>query len=411
MGAVHKKAILRAMAHYLKDFYDVIVCGAGPAGLYAANCLQKAGGRVSVLLLDRKEPWKTPVPCAEAVSRKIFSRYWSPNEAWVRTHLDGVYFTSPDMTRVEYFQSDCGLILNRAEFHREMADRAAELGAECHFGDTVEKIGRNADGTWNVTVVSGGETSELKTRVVIDATGPGAKITRGVPGLESLESGNFDLESAVFAIAENVPHDLRHIELFFGREYFAGGYGWIFPRDGKTVNIGLVDGREFLRTHPPLATLRKFIEREFPEAKILSVHGGAIPCGGSDKPCAALGVFKAGDSASTVNPISRSGIVEAMKSGKIAAESSLEWLSAASDAERRAAEKKASDRWRKIQGKTHGNYHRAKKGFAGISDVQFDRAAHKLASIPSEKRGLFRIFWTVLSSSPGILWKMRSFFV
>lgn len=410
MGRVHKKAILRAMAHYLKDFYDAIVCGAGPAGLYAANRLRK-DGRFSVLLLDRKEPWKSPVPCAEAVSRKIFSRYWRPNESWVRTHLDGVYFTSPDMTRVEYSQADCGLILNRAEFHREMAEKAAESGAECRFGDTVEKIGRNADGTWSVTVSSGGEVSVLKARVVIDATGPGAKITRGVPGLESLESGNFDLESAVFAIAENVPHDPKRIELFFGKEFFAGGYGWIFPRDGKTVNIGLVDGREFLRSHPPLSTLRKFIEREFPEAKILSVHGGAIPCGGSERPCAALGVFKAGDSASTVNPISRSGIVEAMKSGKIAAEASIEWLLAASDSERRLAERNASARWMKIQGKSHRSYHRAKKGFADVSDAQFDRAAHKLASIPAEKRSLFRIFWTVLSSSPGILWKMRSFFI
>lgn len=60
------------MARYLKENYDVIICGAGPAGLYAANCLQKASAdRISVLLLDKKSPWKEPVACAEAVSRKI----------------------------------------------------------------------------------------------------------------------------------------------------------------------------------------------------------------------------------------------------------------------------------------------------------------------------------------------------
>ncbi len=412
MGPVRKKAILHAMAHYLKNFYDVIVCGAGPAGLYAANRLQEeAAGRLSVLLLDRKSPWKEPVPCAEAVSRKIFSRYWKPDESWVRKHLDGVYFTSPDMTRVGYFQKDCGLILNRAMFHREMAEKAAEKGVECHFEDSVEKIGRNPDGTWNVFVFAKGETAVLKSRTVIDATGPGAKITRGIPGLESLENGSFDLESAVFAIAENLPHDENRIELFFGQRYFAGGYGWIFPRDGKTVNIGLVGGREFLKDHPPLATLRKFVASEFPEAKILAIHGGAIPCGQSERAVAALGVFKAGDSASTVNPISRSGIVEALKSGKIAAECAMKWLSAVSDAERRAIEREAYLRWLKVQGKTHRNYHRAKKGFAGIADAELDRAAHRLASVPEEKRTLFRIFWTVLSASPRLLWKMRSFFI
>lgn len=401
------------MASYLKNNYDVIVCGAGPAGLYAANCLQKRAPSLSVLLVDRKSPWKEPVACAEAVSRKIFSRYWTPNESWVRMHLDGVYFTSPDMTRVDFRMEDCGLILNRAAFHREMAEKAASSGVECHFADTVTRLEKEADGRWRVHVrpLDGGEPLELTAKTVIDATGPGAKITRGVPGLEALETGDFDLESAVFAIAEGISHDAHHIELFFGREYFEGGYGWIFPRDGKTVNIGLVGGRKFLKSHPPLSTLQKFMEKEYPGAKILEIHGGAIPCGQSMRPLAALGVFKAGDSASTVNPISRSGIVEAMKSGKIAADSAIEWMQAASDAERRRIEENVLARWMKIQGRTHLNYHRAKDGFSSIKDVQFNKAAHRLAAIPESKRTLFRIFWTVLSSTPGLLWKMRSFFL
>ncbi len=398
------------MAHYLRNFYDVIVCGAGPAGLYAAFCLGKASsGRFSVLLLDKKLPWKEPVACAEAVSRRIFSRYWTPNESWVRTHLDGMIFTSPDMTRVVFTEEDCGLILDRAAFHHEMADRAASLGVECHFADRVERLSRDVSGTWNLDVRFDGGSRQLGARVVIDATGPGGKLSRGVPGLEDLEQGTFDLESAVFAIAENVPHDPKRVELFFGKKYFEGGYGWIFPRDGKRVNIGLVGGRAFLKSHPPLATLKRFIQNEFPEAKILEFFGGAIPCGQSERVIAAKGVFKAGDSASTVNPISRSGIVEALKSGMIAAESAVEWLSATSDEGRLAAEKNALSRWMKIQGRAHRNYHRAKGGFSSISDAQFDRAAHRLASVPGEKRTLFRIFWTVLSSSPGILWKMRSF--
>lgn len=407
----HKKAILGGMASYLKEKYDVIVCGAGPAGLYAANTLQKrAGKRISVLLLDRKSPWKEPVSCAEAVSRKIFSRYWKPNEDWVREHLDGVYFTSPDMTRVEFRQPDCGLILDRAAFHREMAEKAQELGAECHFENVVEKISRSEDGLWNVVVRHKDSSVTLQTKTVIDATGPGAKITRGISELAELETGDFDVEPAVFALVEGIPHDVQHIELLFGHRFFPGGYGWVFPRDGKVANVGLVNGREFVKSHPPKATLDAFIREAYPDAKILSYHGGAIPCGQSLRPVAACGLFKAGDSASTVNPISRSGIVEALKSGKIAAECALEWLAADTDEQRREIEKSALSRWMKIQGKSHLNFHRGKAGFGRISDKQLNRAAHRLASIPAEKRTLFRIFWTVLSSSPTILWKLRSFF-
>ena len=236
----HKKAILGGMASYLKEKYDVIVCGAGPAGLYAANTLQKrAGKRISVLLLDRKSPWKEPVSCAEAVSRKIFSRYWKPNEDWVREHLDGVYFTSPDMTRVEFRQPDCGLILDRAAFHREMAEKAQELGAECHFENVVEKISRSEDGLWNVVVRHKDSSVTLQTRTVIDATGPGAKITRGISELAELETGDFDVEPAVFALVEGIPHDVQHIELLLGIVFSLADTGGSFRATARWPMSGL----------------------------------------------------------------------------------------------------------------------------------------------------------------------------
>ena len=121
-----------------------------------------------------------------------------------------------------------------------MADKAAELGVECHFENRVSALAPAENGLWAVTVCSGEAESVLKTKVVIDATGPGAKISRRVPGLDALETGDFDQESAIFAIAKGVPHSTRHIELLFGQRFFEGGYGWVFPRDGETVNVGLV---------------------------------------------------------------------------------------------------------------------------------------------------------------------------
>ena len=43
--------------------------------------------------------------------------------------------------------------------------------------------------------------------------------------------------------------------------------------------------------------------------------GGAIPCGYTHEPLAVENLFKAGDAANMVNPISRAGILEAMKGG------------------------------------------------------------------------------------------------
>ncbi|MFA6623247.1 MAG: NAD(P)/FAD-dependent oxidoreductase [Fibrobacteraceae bacterium] len=389
--------------------YDVVICGAGPAGLNAACRIATGVPGSHVVLLDRKLPWREPVSCAEAVSKSALERHWPVNEAWVRQHLDGVVFVSPDGTRVDFTQKECGFILNRAAFHKEMAETAAAKGVECHFSADCRRIFRDSEGYWNAEVFENGVSSLVRGRVLVDATGPGAKLTRNVPGLDYLETGNFDLEPAIFAIAEGIPHDPHKIELLFGTQYFPGGYGWVFPRDGKTVNVGLVNGRRFLLSHPPRKMLNAFLAERYPGAKVLSIHGGAIACGQSFRALAEHGVFKAGDAASCVNPISRSGIVEALKSGEVVACAVKEWLAAGTGEERVRIEKSVLDRWMLVQGKGHFRIAKAKPGFSSISDVQFDRAAHKLAAVPATKLSLFRIFFTVLCSTPGLLWKMRSF--
>ena len=233
-------------------------------------------------------------------------------------------------------------------------------------------------------------------------------MTRGIECLEGIESGDTDLEPAVFALAEGIEHSPEHIELFFGTE-FPDGYGWIFPRDGVEVNIGFVLGKNAKLGISLRQKLNEFIANHYPQAKVKAIYGGMIACGQSEKPMARCGLFKAGDAASCVNPISRSGIVEAMLCGKIVAESVVEWLDAKSDADRAAVESKVLDRWMDALGKSHLQIARAKAGFNAIKDAQFDRAARRLSKLPREKQTLFRIFFTVLCASPSLIWKMRSF--
>jgi flavin-dependent dehydrogenase len=155
--------------------------------------------------------------------------------------------------------------------------------------------------------------------------------------------------------------------------------------------------------------LKHFIATHYPNAKVKAIYGGMIACGQSCKPLAKCGLFKAGDAASCVNPMSRSGIVEALLSGKITAEAVHEWLNAADDGARARIEASVLDRWMASLGKTHLQIAKAKSGFAKIKDEQFDKAALSLSKLPREKQTLFRIFWAVLWSCPSVIWKMRSF--
>lgn len=397
------------MSNFKSKTYDAIVCGAGPAGLMAACTFARlTGGAKNVLLLDKKDPWKEPIFCAEAVSTDRLNALWPIDGSWVRGSISGIYFTSPKGHRAEFYSKDCGSLLDRSKFHRALADGCAAAGVECQFRGLVKSLNRLESGDWMLKVSVEGEEEELQARVVIDATGPGSRLTHGIPELDGIESGDTDLEPAIFAVAEGIKHSREHIELFFGSE-FPSGYGWIFPRDGVEVNIGFVLGKDVKLGKSLREKLQEFIGTHYPEAKVKAVYGGMIACGQSTKPLARSGLFKAGDAASCVNPISRSGIVEALLCGKVVAESAKEWLEATSAEGRKAAEESALRRWMDALGKSHLQIARAKPGFNSITDKQFDRAAEKLSKLPREKQTLIRIFWTVLWSCPSLIWKMRSF--
>ena len=396
------------MTVFRSNLYNTVICGAGPAGLMAAYQLGKlTGGAGRILLLDKKEPWKEPIFCAEAVSTHRLNALWPIDESWVRGNISGIFFTSPKGYKAEFYSEDCGRLLDRSKFHHAIADGCVEVGVECRFDALVKSISREGN-EWRLDVQVGDEVVSLKTAAVIDATGPGCRLTRGIPCLEGLESGDGDLEPGIFAVAEGIEHQRDHIDLFYGSE-FPGGYGWIFPRDGKEVNIGFVLAKDAKPGMPLRDKLKQFITNHYPEASIKAVYGGMIACGQSDKPMAKCGVFKAGDAASCVNPLSRSGIVEALLCGKIVAESVYEWQNAADDESRARIERSVLDRWMAALGKSHLQIARAKPGLAKIKDEQFDKAAKRLSRLPREKQTLLRIFWAVLWSCPSVIWKMRSF--
>jgi flavin-dependent dehydrogenase len=216
------------------------------------------------------------------------------------------------------------------------------------------------------------------------------------------------VEPALFALVSGLDYPVNYIQMFFGRNYAPGGYAWLFPRDEKVANVGLVIGKKFAKEAPARKAMQDFLARTYPQARVDTFHGGAIPCGYTTDPLAAENLFKAGDAANMVNPISRAGILEAMKGGQLAARAALQVIELATEAEKLPHYRAYKEAWDKAYGNANMRIHKAKAAFMGISDATFDKAAMSLAKIPEEKVTMGRIFLTTLWNSPSLIWKMRS---
>jgi digeranylgeranylglycerophospholipid reductase len=392
--------------------YDFVVIGAGPAGLLAALTLVRSGKGYRIALLDKRDPWREPVSCAEAVHRARLEALVPVVEpAWVRGPVDGVIFVAPDGTPLRLEKPGSGLLIDRALMHRRLAEQNRELGVHCNFRTRTLSLSHLENGfrvlhyeSPHATVPGAEKASgELRARVVIDCSGPGTGFGQG----ERITQGNFDVEPALFALVTGIKYPVNYIQLFFGRNYATGGYAWLFPRDEHVANVGLVVGRDYAQEAPARQALKRFLEQTYPGAEVASFQGGAIPCGYPDDPLAVDNLYKAGDAANMVHPISRAGILEAMTGGKLAAEAALKTLEMAREDDRQRVYVEYKAKWDAAYGKSHRRICRVKKNFMKIPDPVFNRAAHSLARLPADKRSMSRVILTTLWQSPLSLWKMR----
>jgi digeranylgeranylglycerophospholipid reductase len=388
--------------------YDFAVIGAGPAGLLAALNLALANaGRTkpyTIALLDKRDPWREPVACGEGVSAQGLRALVPKVEpAWIREPIDGVIFISPNGTRVTFQLKGSGLLIDRALMHKNLAEEARRMGAHCNFRARATAVSRYENGR-RIVKVEGETNVDIKARVVIDASGPGAGFGAG----EKITQGDFDVEPSLFALLTGIEYPVNYIQMFFGKNYAPGGYAWLFPRDKHVANVGLVIGKKYAREAPARKTLQDFLAQTYPKAKVELFHGGVIPCGYTSDPLAAENLFKAGDAANMVNPISRAGILEAMKGGQLAAKAALQVIELGTEAEKSPHYQAYKDGWDEAYGKANMRIHKAKDAFMGIPDATFDKAAGSLAKIPVEKVTMGKIFMTTLWSTPSLIWKMRS---
>jgi geranylgeranyl reductase family protein len=384
----------------MPDIFDIIIIGAGPAGLSAALAALKASPKPSVLLVDKLVPWKMPIACAEGVWTDQFRAAVGDKPEWIRFYISALVLHSADGSTITHTASNAGCIINRPRMQADLAEQCRALGAELRLDARVSEIRPEKESLREVCFAGG---AVIRGRVVIDASGPVA----GFGKKEKIAWKPPDLEPAYFAVAENTGIATDEVHVYLGSGIAPGGYAWAFPREAGLANIGIVVGS----AHRAKADIRKklevFMARNFPGARVVLRHAGGIPCSARPLKIAVSRLIKAGDAASTVNPFSRAGIVEAMESGKLAGEAALAMLAAPSQNRIQAVCKKYQKQWLDALGKKHGKLSRAKGALVNMPDADYNAAFSSLSKIPPEKRSISKIIGLSLGRFPRLAFAMR----
>ena len=131
---------------------DVLIVGGGPAGLYAAARLARAG--FHVVVCEEHRTVGDPVHCTGILAAESFDEFDLPREATLNA-LTTANFVSPSGIGVSYTAlTPMATVIDRPAFDRALAQRAEQAGAELWAG---LRVGQVETSTGGVTAIAGGQ--------------------------------------------------------------------------------------------------------------------------------------------------------------------------------------------------------------------------------------------------------------
>lgn len=387
----------------MKNEYDIIIVGAGPAGSMAARFAAEQD--VSVLMLEKDRDVGYPVRCGEAISKAGVEEFIEPDDKWIAAKISKFSFNAPDGNEVIVEFGDAGYVLERRIFDYELARTAADAGTEILTRAYVNGLLFEDAKVCGVKYEHQGEQKEVKAKVVIAADGVESRVGRWA-GLKTYIDFR-DMESAVQITAANIPVDQNTLYFYFGKDIAPNGYFWVFPKGHKKANIGLGVNGLIGKKKSAQSYLNDFMNSHYPNAPVLTSVAGGVPCSITLDKISAPGIMLVGDAARQVNPLSGGGIASGMIGGKIAGTIAGQAINMNQPDHILTYDKAWQDRL----GKRHEIFNRIKEGIYNFSDDKFNSIANSILKIPIEKRTLGKVFTTALINNPSLLVDIAKVFV
>ena len=356
---------------------DIIIIGAGPAGLAAANRASEHG--LDTVLFEKQYEIGYPVRTsggsyiADMKEFRIPSKFYNP----IRKVIFGTF-----KSNIEFcYKKDTACILDTRSIYQYLANRAAEKGCNIQVGVDAKDIMFDGSNVTGVKVVRAGREVTARSKIVIDCSGFSAISARK---FKMLGKGPARFGSGVEyeAYVEHV--DKRTAMLFVGSEVAPTGYVWVFPLSDHKVRIGVGVTKPDSKLSPlplldNLIAKRPAILEDLGRITPTEMHSGVIPVEPVINKVTTNGLILVGDAACQANPVVGEGIRPALRFGFLAADVSAKAIEHSNMSLLQVYEKESA------KAAKHNKIGlMLQRNMANYSDKEWEKGIHKLGKL-SEK--------------------------
>jgi len=389
----------------MKNAYDVIVIGAGPAGSIAARTTAQAGLRT--LLIEKRQEIGSPVRCGEAAGRDTTEKFIPLDPKWIAAEIDTYSLSNPQGDCVVLPPLERTLVLERKIFDRELAHSAAKAGAEVIVKARAIGLIRNGRGIEGAKLVVQGEPREVRARAVIGADGTESQTPRWA-GLKSIPQLKNYYTAAQYQMT-GIDANPRICQYHIGWSIAPGGYCWVFPKGDRQANIGLVMWVDPKEKKTAIQYLNEFVAARFPGKSILSQVVGGIPITNVLPEMVTDGYMAVGDAAHQSDPLTAGGIVNGMHGGLFAAQVAAEAIKKGDVSAKFL--RKYEQMWDAEFGKLYRRLYRIRQALVKVPEDKLSRMIAEASKLDAQKMSLRDVFVIAMKSYPQLLLEVVPYFL